>query len=507
MRTCAAIFLSLLVIAARSHAAVPCSTTRFEGGVPVTTCVKADPRFASIRAGLLEDVKAGRVASASVAVVSGDAVLWEESIGWSDKERKIAATPHTGYLLASLGKSMTATALMRLVEVHKIELDAPISRYLGDAHLTIHEGAADAVTVRRVLDMTAELPHSNLTFSSLAARRAYTTEAFVRNRGHVVFPPGEVFLYSNTDFGVIEQVIEHVSGTPYRAFMRKALFAPMGMTDSSVGPDAPLPAPARKYDDETGKFLPPGYPVPESSRAVYSSVDDLIRYARLHLCPSKTSVLRADSIQEMHTRRSDAPHARFGLGIGVIDLAADRPWLLTDGRDQGAQSALSMLPREQVAAICLMNTTGGQADQVAFHMTDVFAPGFLDQVGKRMTEYETWGQRPYKPSPDLLGEWQGTIATTRGDLPVAFTFQPDGDVHVKVGNQLETLISGIGYDDGLLSGTFLADIPAEEAAGHLHRVTISLRQVGTRLSGFVTSEITNERGKFSLPSYAAFQKK
>lgn len=507
MRTRAAVLFLMLVIGDATLAASPCRATYFENGVPVTTCVKADPRFASIRAGLLDDVKAGRIASVSVAVVTRDGVLWEESIGWSDKEKKAAATPHTPYLLASLGKSMTATALMRLVESNKIALDAPVSRYLGDAHLTIHEGTADAVTVRRVLDMTAELPHANLTFSSLAARRAYTTEAFVRNRAHVVFPPGEVFLYSNTDFGVIEHVIEHVAGVPYRTFMRERLFEPMNMADSSVGPAAGVTA-AQRYDDETGKPVAQGYPVPESSRAVYSSVDDLIRYARLHLGLSKTSLLRPDSLEKMHTRRSDAPHARFGLGIGVLNVGPDRgPWLLTDGRDQGAQSALSMLPREGIAAICLMNTTGSQADQIAFGLTDAMVPGSLEQLGKLMAEYEAWAQRPYKPTPELLGVWHGTIATTRGDLPITLTFQDDGDVHVKVATQLETLVSGIGYDDGLLTGTFLADIPAEEGAGHAHRVTLSLRQVGARLSGFVTSEITNSRGTFSLPSYVALSRK
>jgi CubicO group peptidase (beta-lactamase class C family) len=502
IRLWAAIFLLLPSVTLAASA--PCSATRFENGVPVTTCVIADPRFAAIRSDLLDAVRSGRIASASVAMITRDGVLWEESIGWGDKERKTPATPRTAYLLASLGKSMTATALMRLVERNQIALDAPVSRYLGNAHLTIHEGTADAVTVRRVLDMTAEMPHSNLTFSSLAARREYTTEAFVRNRGIVVFPPGEVFLYSNTDFGVIEQVIEHVSGKPFRDFMRDELFVPMGMTDSGVGSGGTHAA-AVTYDEE-GKLIPRSYPMPESTRATYSSLEDLIRYARLHLRLSGTSLLRVESMREMRVR-SGAPHARFGLGIGIFDLGSDRQWVLTDGRDHGVQSALSMLPIEQTAAICLINTSGGQADEIAFRMADAVTPGFLEQVGKHMTEYEAWAQRPYTPTPEILGEWRGTISTNRGELPIALVFQPDGDVHVKIANQLETLVSEIGYDEGLLSGTFLAEIPAEEAAGHPHRDTISLRQVGTHLSGFVTSEFTNARGRFSLPSYVALEKK
>ena len=72
--------LLLILVSARLGAAAPCGPTRFETGVPVTTCVQAEPRFASIRATMLDDVHAGRIASASVAVITRDGVLWEESI-------------------------------------------------------------------------------------------------------------------------------------------------------------------------------------------------------------------------------------------------------------------------------------------------------------------------------------------------------------------------------------------------------------------------------------------
>jgi hypothetical protein len=105
----------------------------------------------------------------------------------------------------------------------------------------------------------------------------------------------------------------------------------------------------------------------------------------------------------------------------------------------------------------------------------------------------------------MLGEWRGTIVTTSAKLPIRLLFQQDGDIHVQVADQPETLVK-LAYDDGLLSGTFLAEIPAEEKAGHAHDVTLALLQNGMQLSGYVVSSFSNERGAFSLPSYVALEK-
>jgi CubicO group peptidase (beta-lactamase class C family) len=473
-----------LVLAAHALLASPCRPARFIDGVPVTTCTEADPRFEAIRKELLEAVRRGDIPSASVAVIADGATVWEESIGWSDRKKRIPATANTAYLLASMGKSVTATAVMRLVERKTIDLNAPISRYLGSVKLAVHEGTGDAATVLRVLDMTAEIPHGGMSFSSLAARREYSTASLVRNRGMVVFPPGEMAMYSNMSYAVIEQMIEAVSGKSYGDFLRDELFDRLGMRHSWAGPARPDAA--RRYGAD-GAELPEAFSMPESSLSMYASIDDLLRYARLHLGLLEEQYLRPDTLATMQLHRSGAEHAPMALGIGRVDLEAGRIFLLTNGRAGGGQSALGMLARERTAAICLINSTGNRADDVIFRITDALAPGFLTQIQKRVSDYEAWSNRPFQLTPDMAGEWRGTIVTNRSKLPILLVFQPDGDVHVKVGAQLETLVNGIGYDSGLLTGTFLADVPAEEVAGHAHSVTLGLRRVGTRLSGFVTS--------------------
>src|SRR5829696_6714092 len=87
-----------------------------EAALPVNTVVPAADAFSNVRSEIIERVRKGELPSVSVGVFKGGRVIWEESFGWADREARRAATPRTPYGLASLGKSITATAVMALVE-------------------------------------------------------------------------------------------------------------------------------------------------------------------------------------------------------------------------------------------------------------------------------------------------------------------------------------------------------------------------------------------------------
>ena len=499
MRT--AVLLLFFSIASPMVAA-PCAQTRAEP-VPITTCTAADPRLASIRAELIGLVQSGKVPSVSVAVMDSGKTIWEESIGWRDREGKSAATPETPYLLASMGKSITATAVMRLVDQHLIELDAPVSRYLGEKKLTVYEGSADAVTVGRLLDMTAEIPHGGLSFSSAAARARYTQADLVRNRGMVIFAPGSVPMYSNMSVGIVEEVLASAAKQPYRDFMNERFFAPLGMTHSFAGPSR---EPAALHYTGDGTLLPPSFDVPESSLSIYASANDLLRYARLHSgSGTGDAFVKPETLRMMETHRSGFEHAPLAYGIGNIALP-DGMYLLSNGRASGAQSTLLLFPAAQQAVICLVNATGGRCDELAFRLMDALRPGFQRNVEKGIGEYQAWADAPYADLASLKGEWRGEIQNAQTKLPVRLLFQDDGDVHVKVGEQPETLLA-ISPQEGYFGGTFIANIPAEEAAGHPHRATLRVRRNGDRLSGYVVSDFSNADGSFSLPSYVWLEKR
>src|SRR5262249_25321040 len=119
---------------------------------------KPDADFDRVREFIKRQLTERRLPSISVAVARDGQIIWEEAFGWADMEKRIPATPHTMYSLASISKTFTATGLMILKERGRIELDRPINEYLGEAKIAVRVGNPAEATVRRVANHTAGLP-------------------------------------------------------------------------------------------------------------------------------------------------------------------------------------------------------------------------------------------------------------------------------------------------------------------------------------------------------------
>ena len=117
-----------------------------------------DDRFGKVRDLIGSKIVELGTASLAVTVAQEGKILWEEGFGWANREKRVAANHHTIYSLASITKPITATGLMILKEQGKIDLDAPINSYLGEAKLKSWIGNADDATVRTIANHTSGLP-------------------------------------------------------------------------------------------------------------------------------------------------------------------------------------------------------------------------------------------------------------------------------------------------------------------------------------------------------------
>jgi CubicO group peptidase (beta-lactamase class C family) len=464
------------------------------------------PRFTALHTEIVERIEGGEFPSVSIGVIKGGRVLWRESIGLADVEKNRPATPNTPYGVASLGKSITASAVMVLVDRMEVNLNAPITQYIGADSLTVFDGELDQVTVRRVLNMTAAIPHGHMIFNSQAHMWPYPLDTLVANRGLVVFPPGEVYLYSNFAYALLEKLIQDVSGMPFDEFLQTELFDPLDMRASFVSPDKhiEIAAPAALYHQD-GKRIPPPNMLPRSSLAIYASLNDLLNFANFHIGGGEyfQRPFYDRTLEKMHDLRGETPGAILALGLARMDLDDERYWLLTNGRTVGMQATLSMIPAESLAVVCLSNSTGQATDDLAFRITDLLLPGFLDRSLEIMDHYASWAERPYRPRAELLGDWTGYIDTRGNRVPIELSFQDGGEILAAIGGLPQAPLMAVGYRDGLLSGDLIAVLPMEEAQYEPHQVSLSLRLKDEKLTGFATAEINNYRGYFSLASYVS----
>jgi len=476
------------------------------GLAPAADGQSSDP-FASVRAAMHRMVDTVRSPSVAVAVAKDGRILFEEAIGLANQEKLIPATPYTMYALASISKPLTATGLMVLVDRGQVDLDRPANAYLGTAKLTGLAGNADGATVRRVLSHTAGLPlHSNFFYADRGYSPPPMDETIVRY-GNLVFPPGQVYEYSNLGYGIISHLIERVSGRSYAEFMRTEVFAPLGLTRTSIDIPSELAefvAERYGYDNRPSPFFTFDH---IGASSVYSSAHDLVRFAMFHLkdrLPDQRAILQDATVDLMH---QPTPPSTSGLGFGIFEGGK---LLAHTGGMPGATTLMILYPAWNLAIVVLSNTSTRPAamTQEFTIAREAVAAVLPDVAPSRL------GPPPGPPgpsslvvTPELAGEWSGTLRTYQRTVPMRLRINTDGSIQAWIGDQSGASVTNASFSDGRLSGTFAARIPAADAERWPHNVSLGLLLRGGKLAGEVTANSTGDRVYFSLSSYAELTRK
>jgi CubicO group peptidase (beta-lactamase class C family) len=463
-------------------------------------------RFAPVRAAIRHVMDSTAVPAIAVAVAKDGRIIWEEGFGWADRERRSPATEHTMFSLASISKPITATGLMRLVEHGQVELNAPANRYLGLGKLTGLAGDAEQATVRRVLSHTAGLPlHYRFYYADLDYREPTMDETIARY-GIVVYPPGEAYEYSNLGYGIIDHVIERVSGLSYPDYMRTRVFAPLGLTRMSVhiGPGLE-PYVAQRYDSALRPI--PYYDFDhDGGSAVYASAHDLVRFGMFHMKERLTDQQRilADSTLDLMQRSHTPPSSgvRYGLGWSNLD---EFGWTRVShtGGMPGVATILALYPSERTAVVVLTNKAATPYERILQEVLSVIFPSrYADSLRARRAQPRRPTSAPdFTPPPELAGEWTGTLRTWKGTQSFRLTFQSNGDVHVRLGNQLPVLLASTRFSNGVLTGRFSSTIPTPDVERHPHSVLLQLRLLDGKLKGQASAQTTEEPVYFAMTSY------
>jgi len=460
--------------------------------------------------------------SVSVAVSRGGEILWEESFGWADVEGRIPATPHTPYSLASISKPMTATGVLLLRQEGRVDLDAPLDAYMGEDGLKGLAGPARDATVRRVLSHTAGLPlHYTFFYRNEDVRPPPPAET-LRRYGVLVFPPGERFEYSNLGYGLLDFLIQNVSGEPYGAFMDRRVFRPLGLTRTSVGiPPGTEGDWARRYGTE-GQLLPfYDFDHPGAS-AIFSSAHDLVRFGAFHLgyrigsedgggqgSRGAPSLLPGPVLEEMQTPREPPAGNAYGLGWFVEDEYGFRKVFHT-GSMPGVSTMLALYPEHGVAIVVLLNALDReQRVEIARQIAAVAVPGYRDA---REQARRSSPEQPDPPDPGMppggQGGWRGVLATWEGEVSVQMRLNGDGSGTLALGSHPPGQIRDLTFRDGVLTGRVPLHVSTSDALRHTDHVTalklvLRIGEPGGApvLEGQATAQTMAEPSHFALSSY------
>jgi CubicO group peptidase (beta-lactamase class C family) len=429
-----------------------------------------------------------RLPSVAVAVARDGEIRWEEAFGWADLARRVPATPHTPYSLASISKPITLTGLMILQERGLVDLDAPIDDYLGGVKLNAQRFDARQATLRRVANHTAGLPLHYQFFYADEPYQKPPMEETIRRYATLVSAPGERYQYSNLGTGLLGHVISRVSGKSYPDFMREEVFQPLGMHQSAIDVPAGLEAVAATRYGADGTAYPfYDFDHPAAS-AVYASAHDLLRFGLFHLKqrqPDQKQVLTDATIEAMRSDPvSDGESDAYGLGWAVYSRFG-YPIVGHGGGMGGVSTTLQLLPREKIALVVLLNTGSGTADpkeRVADQILGALLPDYAARLQAHRDD-PVEERAGYRPSDELLGAWDGQVETYAGQQRLRLWFQPDGDIHAQVDEQMKSLVNNPSFRDGWLAGDFHGRIETPDAQRHPHHLALDLQLRDGRLNG------------------------
>jgi CubicO group peptidase (beta-lactamase class C family) len=318
----------------------------------------------------------------SVVVAYGDRIIYAKGYGWADRDQRIPTSPWLEYRLASVSKTFTATAVMRLVEQGRVQLDVPawgyVSAFLAGEPV---DARLKAVTVRQLLTHSWGLdrsvsPDPMGSWYQEAGRTLTTCKDVLRYRllrMTLDFAPGARYAYNNTGYCWLDLIAETVDGRPLDAQLT-AMMGPEALSTGRVRigstlPSTYTPLEPRHYDRAgapLGTPVPGLYPSPAPSQvprpdgvytlAGYGGSGGLMaspltvaRFVQRLQGIRQPALLQPATWRLMQTEQSIADGTRYaGLGVQTAQAWQGYPdrWYNFNGLIMGTRTAWISTPRQ-----------------------------------------------------------------------------------------------------------------------------------------------------------------
>ena len=286
--------------------------------------------------------------------------------GITNVNHPLPVTDETLFQIGSITKTFTGTAIMRLAEMGKLDLDALVRRYLPDFKVG-DEAAASQATIRHLLTHVGgwEGDFFHDTGAGDDALSRYVADMADLEQ---LVPLGTVWSYNNAGFAVAGRIVELVTGKSYEAALQELVLDPLGLQHSYLDPGDVMThrfVVGHKVGEEGAEVARP-WPLPRAIHAVGGitcHVRDLLRYARFHLGGGKTEdgmqLLTPASMTQMHAPQVTVwGKEAWGLTWAVDDTYGARQ-LSHGGGTTGQITRLVLVPERDFACAILTNADAG----------------------------------------------------------------------------------------------------------------------------------------------------
>lgn len=357
------------------------------------------------------------IAGLAVAVTDREKILWHNAYGVTSAEKPWdPVTTQTLFRIASCTKMTLGILVMRLVEEGRLDLDAPMIRYVPWLQFR-DNSTRDRITLRRLLSHSAGLPSE---YTPDGPRDEDRTEAILREGlgalEPVAAPEDRFYCYSNWGIRLAAYAVESILGKPFTQLDREYILDPLGMDHSTFtlceAATYSLAVPHRR-----GREVLHYIPVNAARHAVggmFSTVDDMAKLARVLLNEGAPLISRSSMAQMMTPESSLYLNYRSDYGL-TMRLRQYKDLLLAghDGQSPPYFASIWTVPARGVAVTLTLNTDGGD-----ILSTNLIPELIFDDLCELPEDGDLWQQGQYCPERETL-----QAGVYLGDAPGLFRLE------------------------------------------------------------------------------------
>lgn len=365
---------------------------------------------------------------ASVAVVQNGKIVFKKGYGAANLEYDVPNTPSTIFHIASVSKQFTAFAIAMLAEKGKIALDDDIRKYLPEI-----PDFGEKITIRHLVHHISGM-RDQWNLLAMAGWRlddVITKEQVLKllsNQQDLNFKPGEEYLYCNSGFTLMAEIVARVSDQSFAEWTAENIFKPLGMDNTLFYDDHQKIVKNRAYsyfqDQNNYKKSVLSY-ANVGATSLFTTVEDLSKWA---LNFEKTTVGNQSVMELMHERGVLNNGEKISYAFGqVVGEYKGLKTVSHGGADAGYRTYFSRFPEQRFAVVVFSNLASFNTGRMALKITDIYLGDHMEKPApKEVKEAEKKENKDeeVQVSKELLDAYAGQYELNPGFI---ITVKREGD--------------------------------------------------------------------------------
>ncbi len=386
-----------------------------------------------------EQIQEGSFHGASVSIVQDGEVVLSEGYGFANVQNQTEAEADTLFRAGSVGKSMTAAAVLQLVEDGALSLEAPITDMLS---ITLANEPEETVTIPDLLTHTAGFDETVIEFYTDSLENVSYTRFLEERTPRLKREPGTEVEYSNVGLTIAGQLVEDASGVPFPEYVNENIFEPLGMENSSFEQHEDPSLVSASYVG--GEVFPYSYFHMVPAGSITTSADDMARYMTAHLerdpalASENSYTLMHEPQFHMHEDVAGMNFGHYESQFGGVDAVRH------DGSIDAFLSSMILVPELDLGIFISTNGVNGLESQ---RVIPDFLDGLAEILAPGVEQLET-ADNPTDQSE--LDSYTGSYTMNRtneyGPLSVMQVFNPTISVEAESDGSL--LVEDLRFSGG-----------------------------------------------------------